>query len=112
MWYRCYLIRNGRIDLGDDINAERLADAIAHGHKILAMQPQPANFSGIEIWHGELRVYGDDCYADGTGHLTPVVSPFQTSESTMFLARGLYFVLLDQAPRTSGKCLRQLSPSA
>jgi hypothetical protein len=89
MLYRCYLIRNGRIDLGYDINAERLADALAHGHAILTMQPRSTDFSGIEIWYGEFRVYEDDCYADETNYLAPVVSPFQTGESTMFLARGL-----------------------
>jgi hypothetical protein len=89
MLYRCYLIRNGRIELGYDINSKRLADVIAHGHAILEAQPQSDSFSGIEIWCGESRVYGDDCYADDTGHPTPVVSPFQTGESTMFLARGL-----------------------
>src|ERR1700761_4721837 len=90
MLHRCYLIRNGRIELGYDIKLERLPEAIAHGHAILAMQPQSAGFSGFEIWHGGSRVYGDDCYADDTGHLTPVVSPFQTGESTMFLARSLW----------------------
>ena len=54
------------------------------------MQPESADFSGIEIWYGEFRVYGDDGYADDTGSHTPVVSPFQTGESTMFLAWGLY----------------------
>jgi hypothetical protein len=90
MLYRCYLIRNGHIELGYDVDLERLADAIAHGHVMLTMQPQSASFGGIEIWCGESRVYGDDCYADDTGHFTPVVGPFQTGESTMFLARGLY----------------------
>ena len=89
MLYRCYLIRNGRIGLGYDINLETLAEAKVHGHAILAMQPESASFSGIEIWYGEFRIYGDDCHAGDTGHLTPVVSPFQTAESTMFLARGL-----------------------
>jgi hypothetical protein len=70
MPYRCYFIRNGRIGLGYDINLETLAEAIAHEHAILAMQPQSASFSGIEIWYGEFRIYGDDYYADGTGHLT------------------------------------------
>jgi hypothetical protein len=81
--YRCYLIRNGRIELGYDINSESLADAISRGHAILKMQPQSASFNGIEIWRGESRVHGDDCYADDPG--APVVSPFQTGESTMFL---------------------------
>jgi hypothetical protein len=89
--YRCYLVRNGRIELGYDINSERLADAVAQGYAILTMQPPSANFSGIEIWHGGSRVYGDDCYADDTGHLTPVVSPFQTGESTMFFSTRFMF---------------------
>jgi hypothetical protein len=91
MPYRCYFIRNGRIVLGYDINLERLVDAVTHGHAILKMQPKSANFSGIEIWHGESRVYGDDCYADDTGDLTPVVSPFQTGESTMFFGTRFMF---------------------
>jgi hypothetical protein len=84
--YRCYLIRNGRIELGYDINSERLADAISQGHAILKIQPQSASFSGIEIWYGESRVHTDDCYADDPR--APVVSPFQTGESTMFLGTG------------------------
>jgi hypothetical protein len=89
--YRCYLIRNGRIELGYDINLKRLADAIAHGHATLKMQPKSSNFSGIEVWYGESRVYGEDCYADDTGDLTPVVSPFQTGESTMFFGTRFMF---------------------
>jgi hypothetical protein len=90
MLYRCYLIRNGRIELGYDINLERRTDVIAHGYETITRQPQSASFGGIEIWSGEFRVYGDDCYADETRHLTPVVGPFQTGESTMFLGQALW----------------------
>jgi hypothetical protein len=89
--YRCYLIRNGRIESGYDIYSERLSDAVAQGQAIIMMQAQPASFSGIEIWCGESRVYGDDCYADDTGHLTPIISPFQTDESTMFFSTRFMF---------------------
>jgi hypothetical protein len=92
--YRCYLIRNGRIGLSYDICLERLADAVAEGHMILMMQPGSAGFSGIEIWCGGSRVYGDDCYADGTGHF-PVFSPFQTGESTMFFSTRFMFTHLE-----------------
>ena len=80
-----------KVGLGYDVNLERLADAVARGYAILLAQPQSASFSGIEIWYGQTRVYGDDCYAEDTSYFTPVVSPFQTAESTMFFTTGFMF---------------------
>jgi hypothetical protein len=55
------------------------------GRKLFALQPQTDNFSGIEIWQGASLLYSDQCHAHDTGRPAPIVSPFETSESTMFL---------------------------
>jgi hypothetical protein len=83
--YRCYLIRDGRIARGDDFDVRTLWKAKALGRKLFALQPQTDNFSGIEIWQGASLLYSDQCHAHDTGRPAPIVSPFETSESTMFL---------------------------
>jgi hypothetical protein len=82
--YRCYLVRAGRIAMGDDLNVDTFDEAIARGRKLLAAQPEAENFSGIEIWHRARLLYSDDCYEGNAGDLGPVISPFQTGEGTIF----------------------------
>jgi len=83
--YRCYFIRDGRIARGNDFDVRTLRKAKALGRKLFALQSQTDNFSGIEIWQGASLLYSDKCHANDTGHPAPIVSPFETSESTMFL---------------------------
>jgi hypothetical protein len=82
--YRCYLVRAGRIAMGNDLNVDTFDEAIARGYKLLAAQPEAENFSGVEIWHRARLLYSDDCYADSAGCPGPVISPFQTGEGTIF----------------------------
>jgi len=81
--YRCYLIRNGRIAIGDDLDGETLAKALAHGRRLIAARSKTETFSGMEIWCGASLVYSDACYADGDGTPPEIDSPFQTPESTI-----------------------------
>jgi hypothetical protein len=83
--YRCYLIRDGRIARGDDFDVRTLWKAKALGRELFASQPQTDNFSGIEIWQGASLLYSNKCHAHDSGRPAPIVSPFETSESTMFL---------------------------
>ncbi len=79
--YRCYLIRNGRIALGDD--AETLAGALEYGRRQIASQPASGPFSGMEIWRGGSLVYNDTAYGEANGSPAAIDSPFQTAESTI-----------------------------
>jgi len=81
--YRCYLIRNGRIAIGDDLDVETLPKALAHGRHLIAARSKTDTFSGMEIWCGTSLVYSDACYADGDGPPPEIDSPFQTPESTI-----------------------------
>ena len=44
--YRCYLIRNSRIAIGDDLDVETLGEAITGSRRLLALQPEAEGFSG------------------------------------------------------------------
>jgi hypothetical protein len=79
--YRCYLIRNGRIALGDDVDT--LAHALDHGRHLMASRSAGGPFSGMEIWSGGTLVYTDTAYAGETAAPACIVSPFQTAESTI-----------------------------
>jgi hypothetical protein len=57
--YRCYLVRDGRIVMGDDLNVDTFDEAIARGRQLLAAQPDAEEFSGIEIWHRAKLLYSD-----------------------------------------------------
>ena len=81
--YRCYLIRNGRIAMGDDLDVETLAKALTHGRRLIAARSETETFSGMEIWCGTSLVYSDACYANGDGPAPKIDSPFQTPESTI-----------------------------
>ncbi|MDR3531044.1 MAG: hypothetical protein P4L90_10895 [Rhodopila sp.] len=80
--YRCYLIRAGRIAIGDAVNVETLNKAIAHGRRLLAAQPQAEAFTGIEIWRGTSLLYSDKCHTTDTGCPAHIISPFQTYKTT------------------------------
>lgn len=81
--YRCYLIRNGRIALGDDVDADTLANALTWGRRLMASRAAGGMFSGMEIWNGATLVYSDIGYAGETAAPAAIVSPFQTAESTI-----------------------------
>nr|WP_294553595.1 hypothetical protein [uncultured Rhodopila sp.] len=81
--YRCYLIRNGRIALGDDVDVDTLASALAHGRRLIASRSAGGMFNGMEIWSGATLVYSDTGYAGESAAPAAVVSPFQTAESTI-----------------------------
>jgi hypothetical protein len=81
--YRCYLIRNGRIALGDDVDVDTLTNALAFGRRLMASRSAGGTFSGMEVWSGGTLVYSDTGYAGESGPPAPVVSPFQTAESTI-----------------------------
>jgi hypothetical protein len=57
--YRCYLIRNGHIAMGEDLCVETPDEAMDQGRRLLAAQPKGENFSGIEIWRGATLLYYD-----------------------------------------------------
>lgn len=79
--YRCYLIRDGRIAIGDNIDADSLAAAIAHGRRLMTDQSRADVFTGLEIWSGDSLVYSDKCHATDTGASAGIESPFQTGEA-------------------------------
>jgi hypothetical protein len=81
--YRCYLIRNGRIALGDDVDVDTLANALAHGRRLMTSRSARGTFSGMEIWSGATLVYSDTGYAGESGPAAAIVSPFQTAETTI-----------------------------
>jgi hypothetical protein len=81
--YRCYLIRNGRIVEGDDLDVETPAAAVARGRRLIAERSNTAAFSGLEIWCGASLVYSDRCYADDTRSPSAIDSPFLTRETTI-----------------------------
>jgi hypothetical protein len=81
--YRCYLIRNGRIAEGDDLDVETLASALDRGRRLIAERSKTGTFSGLEIWCGASLVYSDRCYAGDTGAPAAIDSPFLTRETTI-----------------------------
>ncbi len=81
--YRCYLIRNGRIALGDDADVDTLANALAHARRLMASPSAGGTFSGMEIWNGATLLYSDTGYAGESAAPAAIVSPFQTAESTI-----------------------------
>jgi hypothetical protein len=82
--YRCYFVRAGRIAAGCDLDADTFDEALVRGRRLLAAQPESEQFSGIEIWHRARLLYSDDGYADDARASSPVISPFQTGEATIF----------------------------
>ncbi|PPQ30123.1 hypothetical protein [Rhodopila globiformis] len=79
--YRCYLIRNGRIVRGDNLDAATLEQAVADGRRLLALRSRSGPFSGIEIWSGSTLVYSDTPYGDAKA--AAIDSPFATPDTTM-----------------------------
>ena len=57
MAYRCYLIKRGRIVLGEDVPGATLDDAVVAGKKMLADQPNTDQFNGFEIWQACSLLY-------------------------------------------------------
>lgn len=82
--FRYYLIRNGRIAEGDDLDVETLAMALDRGRRLIAERSKTGAFSGLEIWRGASLVYSDRCYADEIGSPAAIDSPFLTGETTIY----------------------------
>lgn len=73
--YRCYLIRDGRIARGEDIDRPTFEEAIADARATFG--------SDFEVWQGASLVHREKRHGrhDRPG---PVASPFETAESTMY----------------------------
>lgn len=70
--YRCYLIRNGRIARGEDIDSPALDEAIAVARAMFG--------GGFEVWRGGALLHSER----SDEMIDPIASPFETAESTMF----------------------------
>jgi hypothetical protein len=81
--YRCYLLRNGHIAVGDDIDVDGLEAALAHARGLIAARSATETFGGVEIWCGSSLVHSDAPRAAADGAATGVESPFETPESTI-----------------------------
>jgi hypothetical protein len=101
--YRLYLVRNGRIAWGRDMDVPAFASVEASGRTLWALHPECDNFEGIEIWHGPSLLYSDQCHADDTRHPVHISSPFETADSTIYrtwrptIARPLMMRALETA---------------
>jgi hypothetical protein len=81
--FHCYLIHHGRIAKAEALAEASLAEAVAQGRRLLMADDGTTSGSGIEIWERAALLYSDRCHASDTGHAAPVLSPFQTADSTM-----------------------------
>jgi hypothetical protein len=79
--YRCYLIRNGRIAWGEDLDCDTTDDAKAGARALWISRPDSNSFTGLEVWKGATLVHLDGCRA---GEPCPIASPFETGESTIY----------------------------
>jgi hypothetical protein len=82
--FRCYFVENGRISWGDDLKASTLAEAIELAQSMRQASLKSDGAPGIEIWQGASLLYQDVHDADWRRYSTPIVSPFDTAESTMY----------------------------
>lgn len=55
--FRCHFTRQGRIAMGENLEATTLAEAIEDGQKMLAERSQEHDLDGIEIWSGPNLLY-------------------------------------------------------
>jgi hypothetical protein len=78
--YRCYLIRNGRIVWGENLDSPTADDAKAAARALWMSHPDSNDLTGIEVWKGATLV----CRVEQTGKPDPIASPFETAESTIY----------------------------
>src|SRR3954471_1948439 len=82
--YRCYLLSNGRIVRGEDLEASTVAEAIQSGQDVRAALSRSGDPLAMEIWQGASLLYHDAGDVSGKRPAGPIVSPFDTAPSTMF----------------------------
>jgi hypothetical protein len=82
--YRCYLIRNGRIAWGEYLDSPTTDEAKASARALWMSHPNGNGFTGIEVWKGATLVHRDEWHADQAGTPSPIASPFETAESTIY----------------------------
>lgn len=82
--FRCYFIKTGRIAWGEDLKASTLAEAIELAWDLRQASLQSDQSPGIEIWQGASLLYQDVEEADQIQSSAPIVSPFDTPDSTIY----------------------------
>jgi DNA-binding XRE family transcriptional regulator len=82
--YRCYLLRNGRVAWAEDLDCHTTDEARACAQALLKSLPQGDGSTGIEVWKGATLVHRDECQAGQAWKPGPIVSPFETAESTIY----------------------------
>ena len=82
--FRCYFVENGRISWGDDLKASTLAEAIELARDLRQASLKSDKAPGIEIWQGASLLYQDVQDTDRIQHSAPLISPFDTPESTIY----------------------------
>src|SRR5690348_10527353 len=82
--FRCYFVENGRISWGEDLKASTLAEAIELAQDLRQASLKSDKTPGIEIWQGTSLLYQDVHDADQIQCSAPIISPFDTPESTIY----------------------------
>jgi hypothetical protein len=82
--YRCYLLSNGRIARGEDLEASTVAEAIQSGEDVRAALSSSDDPLAMEIWQGASLLYHDAGHVSRIRPAGPIISPFDTAPSTMF----------------------------
>jgi hypothetical protein len=82
--FRCYFIKSGRISWGEDLKASTLAEAIELTWDLRQASLKSDKSPGIEIWQGASLLYQDVEEADQIQSSAPIVSPFDTPDSTIY----------------------------
>jgi hypothetical protein len=82
--FRCYFVENGRISWGDDLKVSTLAEAIELAQDLRQASLKGNKLPGIEIWQGASLLYQDVHDADRIRGSAPIISPFDTPESTIY----------------------------
>jgi hypothetical protein len=82
--FRCYFIENGRISWGGDLTASTLAEAVELAQDLWQASLKSDRAPGIEIWQGVSLLYQDVQDADQIQSSAPIISPFDTPESTIY----------------------------
>src|SRR5690348_7298459 len=82
--FRCYFVKNGRISWGEDLIVVTLAEAIELAQDLRQASLKSGEASGIEIWQGASLLYQDVHDADQIQCSAPIISPFDTPESTIY----------------------------
>jgi hypothetical protein len=82
--FRCYFVENGRISWGNDLETSTLAEAIELAQNLRQAALKSDKSPGIEIWQGASLLFQDVHDADQIQDCAPIISPFDTPESTIY----------------------------